>query len=45
MRKFRTRVMTENEAEEFFQRYSATITMCGVHHYIGDEYRYYYYEE
>lgn len=45
MRKLRKKDMTEDEALDFFNQHFATCTMCGVHHCIGDEYTYYYYEE
>lgn len=45
MRKLKTKEMTQYEAVTFFNDHSATCTMCGVHHSLGIEYTYYYYEE
>ena len=44
-RRLKTKTMTRYEAERFFDEHAATCTMCGVHHEIGNEYVYYYYEE
>lgn len=45
MRQLKTKDMTQYEAITFFSEHAATCTMCGVHHAIGNEYTYYYYEE